>query len=53
LPEPSAQAVVLDTDVASRSFKGLLPLWLAAQPAGQQSLLTFRIRVLYGFRSGW
>jgi len=41
LPEPSAQAVVLDTDVASRSFKGLLPPRLAAQMAGRQPLLTF------------
>lgn len=41
MPEPSAQAVVLDTDVASRSFKGLLPPRLAAQLAGRQPLLTF------------
>jgi hypothetical protein len=41
LPEPSAQAAVLDTDVASRSFKGLLPPRLAAQLAGRQPLLTF------------
>jgi hypothetical protein len=33
LPEPSSAAVVLDTDVASRSFKGLLPPRLAARLA--------------------
>ena len=37
LPEPPASAVVLDTDVASRSFKGRLPSSLA----GRQPLLTF------------
>ena len=41
LPEPSSPAVVLDTDVASRSFKGLLPPRLSARPAGRQPLLTF------------
>jgi hypothetical protein len=41
LPEPSSRAVVLDTDVASRSFKGLRPLRLAARLAGRQPLLTF------------
>jgi predicted nucleic acid-binding protein len=41
LPEPSSRAVVLDTDVASRSFKGLLPPRLAARLAGRQPLLTF------------
>jgi hypothetical protein len=41
LPEPSSAAVVLDTDVASRSFKGLLPPRLAARLAGRQPLLTF------------
>lgn len=33
--------MVLDTDVASRSFKGQLPLALAARLAGRQPLLTF------------
>jgi len=41
LPEPPAGAVVLDTDVASRSFKGRLPSSLAARLAGRQPLLTF------------
>jgi predicted nucleic acid-binding protein len=41
LPEPSTPAVVLDTDVASRSFKGLLSPKLAARLAGRQPLLTF------------
>jgi hypothetical protein len=41
LPEPSTRAVVLDTDVASRSFKGLLSPTLAARLAGRQPLLTF------------
>jgi hypothetical protein len=41
LPEPLTQAVVLDTDVASRSFKGLLPPTLSARLAGRQPLLTF------------
>ena len=34
-------AVVLDTDVASRSFKGRLPAALGARLAGMQPLLTF------------
>src|ERR1700730_2367980 len=41
LPEPASRAVVLDTDVASRSFKGLLPPRLSARLAGGQPLLTF------------
>ncbi len=36
LPEPSLRAVVLDTDVASRSFKGRVPHALAAKLAGKQ-----------------
>ena len=34
LPDAPANAVVLDTDVASRSFKGRLPATLAARLAG-------------------
>jgi predicted nucleic acid-binding protein len=41
LPEPSSRAVVLDTDVASRSFKGRVPSALAAKLAGKQPLVTF------------
>jgi toxin FitB len=41
LPETSAGAVVFDTDVASRSFKGRLPQVLAARLAGRQPLVTF------------
>ncbi len=41
LPDAPANAVVLDTDVASRSFKGRLPATLAARLAGRQPLLTF------------
>lgn len=41
LPERQARAVVLDTDVASRSFKGRLPAALAARLAGTQPLITF------------
>ena len=33
--------IVLDTDVASRSFKGRLPAALGARLAGMQPLLTF------------
>jgi predicted nucleic acid-binding protein len=40
LPERGG-AVVLDTDVASRSFKGRLPSALGARLAGMQPLLTF------------
>jgi toxin FitB len=41
LPERRPSAVVLDTDVASRSFKGRLPAGLASRLAGMQPLLTF------------
>ena len=41
LPESHAPAVVYDTDVASRSFKGRLPPALAAQLVGKQPLVTF------------
>lgn len=41
LPEPHVPAVVYDTDVASRSFRGRLPSALAARLAGRQPLLTF------------
>jgi predicted nucleic acid-binding protein len=41
LPEQPARAVVLDTDVASRSFKGRLPPALTARLAGKQPLVTF------------
>jgi predicted nucleic acid-binding protein len=41
LPEHTASAVVLDTDVASGSFRGRLPAPLAARLAGRQPLLTF------------
>jgi toxin FitB len=41
LPEHAAPAVVLDTDVASRSFRGRLPAPLAARIAGRQPVLTF------------
>lgn len=41
LPDAAANAVVLDTDVASRSFKGRLPPTLAARLVGRQPLLTF------------
>ena len=40
LPKPPG-AVVLDTDVASRSFKGRLPPTMAARLVGRQPLLTF------------
>lgn len=41
LPEPQISAVVYDTDVASRSFKGRLPSALAARLAGKQPLVAF------------
>jgi toxin FitB len=41
LPDRSPGAVVPDTDVASRSFKGRLPPALAARLVGRQPLLTF------------
>ena len=41
LPKPPSRAIVLDTDVASRSFKGRLQPELAARLAGAQPLLTF------------
>jgi hypothetical protein len=40
LPESPASAVVIDTDVASRSFRGRLAPVLAARLAGWQPLLT-------------
>ena len=41
MPELSAGAVVLDTDVASRSFRDRLPPRLAARLVGRQPILTF------------
>jgi hypothetical protein len=41
LPEPPAEAVVFDTDVASQSFRERLPLRLAARLVGNQPILTF------------
>jgi predicted nucleic acid-binding protein len=41
LPDPSAGAVVLDTDVASLSFRNRLPPRLAARLVGRQPLLSF------------
>jgi predicted nucleic acid-binding protein len=41
LPEPPAEAVVLDTDVASRSFRERLPPRLATRLVGKQPILTF------------
>jgi toxin FitB len=41
LPESQIAAVVYDTDVASRSFRGRLPAALAARLAGKQPLVTF------------
>jgi predicted nucleic acid-binding protein len=41
LPESQVRAIVYDTDVASRSFKGRLPVALAARLAGRQPLVTF------------
>ncbi|MGH3499480.1 MAG: type II toxin-antitoxin system VapC family toxin [Nocardioidaceae bacterium] len=41
MPEPPTNTVVLDTDVASRSFRGRLPATLAARLVGTQPLLTF------------
>jgi hypothetical protein len=40
LPESSARAVVYDTDVSSRSFKGRLPAALAARLVGKQPVVT-------------
>jgi len=41
LPEPAAEAVVIGTDVASRSFRERLPARLAAWLVGLQPILTF------------
>jgi toxin FitB len=41
LPDQPAGAVVLDTDVASRTFKGLVPAPLAARLVGRQPMVTF------------
>lgn len=41
MPEPTATAVILDTDVASRSFRNRLPPRLAARLVGRQPILTF------------
>ena len=41
LPEQQTRAIVLDTDVASRTFKGRLPAALAVRLAGRQPLITF------------
>jgi predicted nucleic acid-binding protein len=41
LPDALGSAVVLDTDVASRSFRGRLTPVLAARLLGRQPLLTF------------
>jgi len=41
LPERQVQAVVYDTYVASRSFKGRLPAGLATRLAGRQPVVTF------------
>jgi hypothetical protein len=41
LPEPPAEAVVLDADVASGSFRERLPPRLAARLVGKQPILTF------------
>lgn len=41
LPDPPAEAVVLDTDVASRSFRNRLAPRLAARLVGRQPLLSF------------
>jgi predicted nucleic acid-binding protein len=41
LPESQIAAVVYDTDVASRSFRGRLPAALAPRLAGKQPLVTF------------
>ena len=41
LPKLPSRAIVLDTDVASRSFKGRLQPELAARLSGAQPLLTF------------
>lgn len=41
MPESQPGAVVYDTDVASRSFKGRLPAALATRLVGRQPLVTF------------
>lgn len=41
MPEPLAGAVILDTDVASQSFRNRLPQKLAARLVGRQPILTF------------
>ena len=41
MPEPPAEAIVLDTDVASRSFRERLPPRLATRLVGKQPILTF------------
>lgn len=41
MPEPALGAVILDTDVASRSFRGRLSPRLAARLVGRQPILTF------------
>lgn len=41
VPEPTVRGVVLDTDVASRSFKNRLPAALAARLLGAQPLVSF------------
>ena len=41
LPESQVPAVVYDTGVASRSFKGRLPQALAARLVGKQPLVAF------------
>lgn len=41
MPEPPAEAVVLDTDVASGSFRERLALRLAARLVGKQPILAF------------
>lgn len=41
MPDTTASAIVLDTDAASRSFRGRLPSKLAARLAGRQPILTF------------
>lgn len=41
LPESQVRAVVYDTDVVSRSFKGRLPEALAARLVGKQPMVTF------------
>ena len=41
MPDRAAGAVVLDTDVASRAFKGLVAAPLAARFVGRQPVVTF------------